>query len=83
MIALFSYRYTNLFTVFGSILRNEGVISLYRGALSSVIGVLPYSGFVFFTYDTLKNIRFGMIKKKVYFLFNFVFVIRLSVSSSY
>jgi len=59
MNILFSYRYTNLFAVFGSILRKEGFISLYRGALSSVIGVLPYSGCVFFTYDSLKNIRFG------------------------
>ncbi|CAF0845497.1 unnamed protein product [Rotaria sordida] len=49
--------YTNLFTVFRIILRTEGVVALYRGALSSMIGVLPYSGCVFFTYESLKHIR--------------------------
>jgi hypothetical protein len=40
-------------------LRTEGVIALYRGALSSLVGVLPYSGSVFFTYESLKHIRLG------------------------
>lgn len=56
-----SYRYSNLFSVFPSILRNEGFTALYRGALSSLIGVLPYSGFVFFTYESLKQIRIGKL----------------------
>jgi solute carrier family 25 protein 42 len=51
--------YNNLFSVFLSIKRNEGVIALYRGALLSLIGVLPYSGCVFFTYESLKHIRLG------------------------
>jgi solute carrier family 25, member 42 len=54
-----SFRYSNLFSVFLSILRNEGVTALYRGALLSLIGVLPYSGCVFFTYESLKHIRMG------------------------
>ncbi|CAF2388874.1 unnamed protein product [Rotaria sp. Silwood2] len=49
--------YTNLYAVFVTVLRTEGVASLYRGALLSMIGVLPYSGCVFFTYESLKNIR--------------------------
>jgi solute carrier family 25 protein 42 len=49
--------YNNLFSVFLSIFRNEGITALYRGALSSLIGVLPYSGCVFFTYESLKHIR--------------------------
>lgn len=49
--------YTNLFAVFRSILRDEGVISLYRGALMTIVGILPYSGCVFFTYESLKHIR--------------------------
>lgn len=49
--------YSNLFSVFLSILRTEGVTALYRGGLLSIIGVLPYSGFVFFTYESLKHIR--------------------------
>jgi len=40
--------YSNVFSVFLSILRNEGVTALYRGALFSLIGILPYSGCVFF-----------------------------------
>jgi len=49
--------YNNLFSVFLSIFRNEGFTALYRGALLSLVGVLPYSGCVFFTYETLKHIR--------------------------
>ncbi|UJR35750.1 hypothetical protein I4U23_028499 [Adineta vaga] len=49
--------YNNLFSVFPSILRNEGVTALYRGALSSLVGVIPYSGCVFFTYESLKHIH--------------------------
>ncbi|CAF4492189.1 unnamed protein product [Rotaria sp. Silwood1] len=49
--------YSNLFSVFLSILQNESITALYRGALLSIIGVLPYSGFVFFTYESLKHIR--------------------------
>ncbi|CAF3514707.1 unnamed protein product [Rotaria sordida] len=39
------------------IFRDEGATALYRGALLSIIGVLPYSGCVFFTYETLKHLR--------------------------
>ena len=53
------FSYTNLFEVFASVFRNEGFVALYRGALSSLVGVLPYSGCVFFTYESLKNFRLG------------------------
>ncbi|CAF4847263.1 unnamed protein product, partial [Rotaria sp. Silwood1] len=49
--------YTNLFSVFLTVVRTEGVVALYRGALASMVGVLPYSGCVFFTYESLKHIR--------------------------
>ncbi|CAF3527449.1 unnamed protein product [Rotaria socialis] len=49
--------YSNLFALFLCILRTEGVTALYRGALISLVGVLPYSGCVFFTYESLKHIR--------------------------
>lgn len=55
------FSYSNLFAVFLSILRHEGVGALYRGALFSLIGVLPYSGTVFFTYESLKYIRTGKL----------------------
>jgi len=62
MLFFFLFRYSNLFSVFLSIKRNEGVTALYRGAFLSMIGVLPYSGCVFFTYESLKNIRIGKIQ---------------------
>ncbi|CAF4489891.1 unnamed protein product, partial [Rotaria magnacalcarata] len=49
--------YSNLFALFVCILRTEGVTALYRGVLISLIGVLPYSGCVYFTYESLKHIR--------------------------
>lgn len=55
----FCFSYSNLFTVFVSVFRNEGVVALYRGALSSIVGVLPYSGCVFYTYESLKHFRLG------------------------
>ncbi|CAF1071398.1 unnamed protein product, partial [Didymodactylos carnosus] len=49
--------YSNLFQVFILILRTESVFALYRGALPSIVGVLPYSGCVFYTFETLKAFR--------------------------
>jgi solute carrier family 25 phosphate transporter 23/24/25/41 len=34
----------------------EGVLSLYRGWLPSVIGVIPYVGLNFAVYETLKDV---------------------------
>jgi solute carrier family 25 protein 42 len=69
------YRYSNLFSVFLSILRNEGVTALYRGALLSLVGVLPYSGCVFFTYESLKHMRIG--KREEMYTKKFIFIISI------
>ena len=48
-------QYKNLVSVFVSIYRTEGLLSLYRGATPTLLGVIPYAGTSFFTYETLKS----------------------------
>ncbi|XP_041983669.1 mitochondrial coenzyme A transporter SLC25A42 [Aricia agestis] len=45
----------SLRAVLAGILREEGAASLYRGYSATVLGVVPYAGVSFFTYDTLKQ----------------------------
>jgi hypothetical protein len=40
----------------------EGVLSLYRGWLPSVIGVVPYVGLNFAVYETLKDVAIKQYK---------------------
>lgn len=47
--------YRNLSDVFRSIVKNEGVLSLYRGFVPTMIGVIPYAGVSFFTFESLKK----------------------------
>ena len=47
--------YKGLVDTFRLIIRNEGVITLYRGVTPTVIGVVPYAGCSFFIYETLKQ----------------------------
>ncbi|KAJ8706910.1 hypothetical protein PYW07_012988 [Mythimna separata] len=47
--------YSTLRTVFVRVAREEGVLTLYRGYSATVLGVIPYAGVSFFTYDTLKQ----------------------------
>lgn len=54
------FEYKNIFEVFRSIYTKEnGLRSLYRGYLATVIGVIPYAGMSFLTYETLKAKYFG------------------------
>ncbi|XP_008546184.1 mitochondrial coenzyme A transporter SLC25A42 [Microplitis demolitor] len=48
--------YSTLRQVFLQIYRNEGFMAFYRGFTPTILGVIPYAGFSFFTYDTLKNL---------------------------
>jgi solute carrier family 25 protein 42 len=41
-------------SVFLSIWREEGLAALYRGLTPTMLGVIPYAGTSFFTYETLK-----------------------------
>ena len=44
--------------------RNEGVRGLYRGFVPTILGVIPYAGASFLTYDTLKQWYSGEQKRK-------------------
>ena len=48
-------QYGNLVAVFSSIYREEGLLSLYRGLSPTLLGVIPYAGTSFFTYEALKD----------------------------
>ncbi|XP_050070894.1 mitochondrial coenzyme A transporter SLC25A42 [Anopheles maculipalpis] len=47
--------YKTLREVFVKIWQCEGPRTLYRGYWATILGVIPYAGTSFFTYDTLKN----------------------------
>jgi len=47
--------YRNLVTVFFKIYREEGLVAMYRGLSPTLLGVIPYAGTSFFTYETLKQ----------------------------
>ncbi|XP_026466321.1 mitochondrial coenzyme A transporter SLC25A42 isoform X2 [Ctenocephalides felis] len=47
--------YRTLRQVFARICREEGAHALYRGYWATILGVIPYAGVSFFTYDTLKH----------------------------
>uniref|UniRef100_A0A668RAU4 Mitochondrial coenzyme A transporter SLC25A42 n=1 Tax=Oreochromis aureus TaxID=47969 RepID=A0A668RAU4_OREAU len=47
--------YSNILHVFVRISREEGMKTLYRGFTPTILGVAPYAGLSFFTYETLKK----------------------------
>ncbi|XP_074060798.1 mitochondrial coenzyme A transporter SLC25A42 [Macrotis lagotis] len=47
--------YSNIFHVFIRMSREEGLKTLYRGFMPTILGVIPYAGLSFFTYETLKK----------------------------
>lgn len=47
--------YRTLREVFVKIWQCEGPRTLYRGYWATILGVIPYAGMSFFTYDTLKK----------------------------
>lgn len=49
--------YSNIFHVFIRISREEGLTTLYHGFTPTVLGVIPYAGLSFFTYETLKSLH--------------------------
>ena len=50
-----STQYKNLYSVFCKIYHAEGLLALYRGLTPTLLGVIPYAGTSFFTYETLKS----------------------------
>ncbi|KAJ1085668.1 hypothetical protein NDU88_005794 [Pleurodeles waltl] len=49
--------YSNIIHVFIRISREEGLKTLYRGFFPTILGVIPYAGLSFFTYETLKKLH--------------------------
>lgn len=49
--------YSNIIHVFIRISQEEGVRTLYRGFSPTILGVIPYAGITFFTYETLKKLH--------------------------
>ncbi|KAK5859871.1 hypothetical protein PBY51_021391 [Eleginops maclovinus] len=49
--------YSNILHVFVRISREEGLKTLYRGFAPTMLGVIPYAGLSFFTYETLKKVH--------------------------
>lgn len=55
-------QYRNIGHVFVTILQKEGALALYRGFIPTMIGIIPYAGTSFCTYEMLK--RFWTDKAK-------------------
>ncbi|XP_069505234.1 mitochondrial coenzyme A transporter SLC25A42 isoform X2 [Ambystoma mexicanum] len=49
--------YSNIIQVFIRISKEEGLKTLYRGFTPTILGVIPYAGLSFFTYETLKKLH--------------------------
>lgn len=54
--------YKTLRSVFFKIWRDEGPRTFFRGYWATVVGVVPYAGMSFYTYETLKNKYIGKFK---------------------
>lgn len=57
-------RYSNIFHVFIRISREEGLKTLYFGFTPTVLGVIPYAGLSFFTYESLKSLHRGKERRR-------------------
>uniref|UniRef100_A0A087X8G8 Solute carrier family 25 member 42 n=1 Tax=Poecilia formosa TaxID=48698 RepID=A0A087X8G8_POEFO len=55
--------YSNIMHVFVRISQEEGVKTLYKGFTPTILGVIPYAGITFFTYETLKKLHADKTKR--------------------
>ncbi|KAM4629731.1 mitochondrial coenzyme A transporter SLC25A42-like isoform 1-T1 [Polymixia lowei] len=55
--------YSNIMHVFVRISQEEGLKTLYRGFAPTILGVIPYAGITFFTYETLKKLHTEKTKR--------------------
>uniref|UniRef100_A0A672YY81 Solute carrier family 25 member 42 n=1 Tax=Sphaeramia orbicularis TaxID=375764 RepID=A0A672YY81_9TELE len=55
--------YSNIMHVFVRISQDEGIKTLYRGFTPTILGVIPYAGITFFTYETLKKLHTEKTKR--------------------
>ncbi|GAA47265.1 anoctamin-1, partial [Clonorchis sinensis] len=52
-----SKRYHNVIHALRTVTTEEGAWALYRGFIPAILGIIPYSGIAFFTFETLKEYR--------------------------
>ncbi|XP_065566450.1 mitochondrial coenzyme A transporter SLC25A42-like isoform X2 [Artemia franciscana] len=57
-------RYKSIVTVFVKIWKDEGPKTLYKGYTPTILGVIPYAGISFFTYETLKKRHADLTNEK-------------------
>ena len=50
--------YSNLYHAVAAEYRKDGMLRLWRGITPSIIGILPYAGTSFFTFENLKRLHF-------------------------
>ena len=55
MLCLFFIRYKSLPDAFLKIYQQEGSRTFYNGIVPTLLGIMPYAGISFFTYETLKS----------------------------
>uniref|UniRef100_A0A915KNJ1 Uncharacterized protein n=1 Tax=Romanomermis culicivorax TaxID=13658 RepID=A0A915KNJ1_ROMCU len=58
-------QYRSLFDVFGKTYKQQGVRSLFRGLSPTILGVIPYAGTSFFTYESLKLLYYEKMGRRV------------------
>lgn len=56
--------FSSLRHVFAKIWIDEGPRTLFRGYWATILGVIPYAGTSFFTFETLKRKHYGNKKKE-------------------
>uniref|UniRef100_A0A6G1S7E7 Solute carrier family 25 member 42 n=1 Tax=Aceria tosichella TaxID=561515 RepID=A0A6G1S7E7_9ACAR len=44
--------------IFKTLVIKDGYLALYRGCLPSILGIIPYAGVTFFTYETAKRLHY-------------------------
>jgi solute carrier family 25 protein 42 len=49
--------------IFKTLVIKDGYFALYRGCLPSILGIIPYAGVTFFTYETAKRLHFEQTGK--------------------
>jgi solute carrier family 25 (mitochondrial phosphate transporter), member 23/24/25/41 len=47
-------RYSGVFNTISTLVKEDGIRGVYRGFVPTFMGILPYAGTSFYTYDTLK-----------------------------
>uniref|UniRef100_UPI00398E948A mitochondrial coenzyme A transporter SLC25A42 n=1 Tax=Pristiophorus japonicus TaxID=55135 RepID=UPI00398E948A len=55
--------YSNILHVFIRTSRDEGLKTLYSGFVPTILGVIPYAGLSFFTYETCKKVHSEYTKR--------------------